>query len=72
MFAVTTYGRKTFYFRHTLREYFELITITFRHFLYDYTKKKDKDISNYVLITEEGRILELNKCMDVMAHKTII
>lgn len=76
LFAVTAYGRKIFYFKHTFREYIELILRTIRHYLYDYTKKDDKDnlltirkpthIAN-VTFTGEQRKYELEKCMDIMA-----
>ncbi len=71
IFAITSYGRKIFYFKHALGEYIELIIITLKHFLYDYTKKKNEDGCNYAPITDEQRILGLNRCLDAMAQKNV-
>jgi anaerobic magnesium-protoporphyrin IX monomethyl ester cyclase len=78
LFAITTYGRKIFYFKHTIKEYFELTARTLKHYFYDFLTKKtdDKDIykkseaknMNFKRITI---INELQKCMEVMASSSI-
>lgn len=76
LFAVMTYGRKIFYFKHSLREYFELIVRTFKHYLYDFTKNKTLKTAKSgqgvsekcaVLLSEEERKDKLDKCMNAMA-----
>lgn len=75
-FAVTAYGRKIFYFKHTLAEYIDLVMRTFRHYLYDFTKdgetgsrphKSGSVNTPRVRLTERARAAELNKCMDAMS-----
>jgi radical SAM superfamily enzyme YgiQ (UPF0313 family) len=75
IFAVTAYGRKIFYFRHTFKEYFELIVRSFRHYLYDFMRKKEKDkpgesgrrvSSDKCFLTDAERKIELKRCMDTM------
>ena len=72
------YGRKIFYFKHTFREYIELIGRTFKHYIYDFFKKgadKKKEENNNesdvleqheVVINAEKRRIELEKCMVVL------
>ena len=40
-FAITAYGRKIFPFKHSIREYIELIIRTVKHYMYDFTQKAD-------------------------------
>jgi len=78
IFAVTAYGRKIFYFKHTIADYIELIIRTVKHYLYDYTKNKNTPskvkssvkIKNVALSDVEQRN-ELQKCMDAMAASRI-
>ena len=78
IFAVTAYGRKIFYFRHAFSEYFYLIVRTFKHYLYDFTKKKDSlskirkllNVDN-IFLTDKQRKDELNKCMDAMTDSRV-
>jgi len=76
IFAVTSYGRKIFYFKHTFREYLELIVRTARHYLYDFGKKKESGLSktrksvagnSRIVFTDEQRKNELKKCINAMA-----
>ena len=80
VFAVTTYGRKIFYFKHTFREYIELIMRTLKHYIYDFLRKDSKDgkaQSQNISENREGafkkmnRIEELEKCMNIMASSNI-
>lgn len=80
IFAVTSYGRKIFYFKHSLKEYFELITRTLKHYFYDYLKKgKDKKplrkekFSNEIktVIKSYRRVEELIKCMEAMTSSDV-
>ncbi|MFA5147138.1 MAG: radical SAM protein [Candidatus Omnitrophota bacterium] len=73
LLAVTTYGRKIFYFRHTLKEYIELVIRTFRHYLYDFTKEKSaperagtQAKGRHALLSDAERRDELEKCMNAM------
>jgi len=70
IFAITSYGRKIFYFKHTLKEYVELILKTLKHYLYDFTKKKEpekKDITEEIhAFAEADRKRELEKCMSAI------
>ena len=78
IFAMYAYGRKIFYFKHTFREYIELIGRTFKHYIYDFFKKDaDKneeqknnefDVSELhgVVINAEKRRIELEKCMVIL------
>lgn len=80
IFAVTTYGRKIFYFEHTFGEYFGLIVRTFKHYFYDFLKK-DTDKKYYTkgtilkdaktILEKKNRIKELEKCMEAMASSNI-
>lgn len=81
IFAVTTYGRKIFYFKHTFGEYFELIARTLKHYFYDFLAKDadKKDSENSGLLKEKraipgkrsNKIEELEKCMEAMASSNI-
>jgi hypothetical protein len=75
-FAVTTYGRKIFRFRHSPAEYIELILRTMRHYLYDFTKKDageapkgkaTKRADTHVCMNDQERIREFEKCADAMS-----
>ena len=74
IFAVTSYGRKIFYFKHTFKEYIELFHRTVKHYLYDFTKTKKKETSLATkkslkpnkYIDYEQRPVELEKCMAAM------
>jgi radical SAM superfamily enzyme YgiQ (UPF0313 family) len=80
IFAVTTYGRKIFYFKHTIGEYFELIARTLKHYFYDYLKKDtgNMKVPKKERIAEDERkkasrtnkIEELEKCIEAMATST--
>ncbi|RQV93781.1 radical SAM protein [bacterium] len=75
LFAIHTYGKKIFYFKHTFKEYIDLFIRTFRHYMYDFfgkernseqlPKKKDlyrpKKMGDIYTRTEE-----LEKCMEAM------
>jgi anaerobic magnesium-protoporphyrin IX monomethyl ester cyclase len=71
-FALYAYGKKIFYFKHTIIEYVELFIRTFKHYLYDFTKGEKKiktksvPIEKFVL-SEEERNRKLNDCMEIMA-----
>lgn len=78
-FAMSSYSRKIFYFRHTFMEYLELIIRTFRHYLYDFTGKEkgaSGDSKNKsVRLPNEAldykiRIGELEKCLEAMSSDT--
>ena len=75
LFAITAYGRKIFWFRHSVNEYVELISITVRHYLYDFFRSEDKrrdagggTISNELrmVVGEKRRVEELEKCMEAI------
>lgn len=73
IFAVTAYGRKIFYYRHTPKEYIELVSKTARHFFNDFLmKKKGKshpmDIRGHrdQRVESSGRLAELEKCIAAM------
>ncbi len=78
--AVYSYGRKIFYFKHSFGEYFELVSVTIKHFLYDFLKKNkgnimlndlkgnDKKNERY---KSSGRFGELRKCMEAMTSSNI-
>jgi len=77
-FAVTSYGRKIFYFKHSLLEYIELISKTIKYFLFsDFSKKGNKKIPEYggevndFTLTEERRKEELEKCMKALESRKI-
>lgn len=62
LFAVSAYGRKIFYFKHTPLEYITLIIITLKHYLYDFFKKKDKILEErHEKENEHETVLNLNK-----------
>jgi hypothetical protein len=66
------YGKKIFYFKHTIIEYVELFIRTFKHYLYDFTKGEQKIESKSVpiekfVLSEEERNRKLNDCMETMA-----
>lgn len=80
IFAITSYGRKIFYFKHSFYEYFELIGRTLKHYIYDFmnknTQKKVKSAKDSAsmgkgLFGKKGRIRELEKCMEAMARTTL-
>ncbi|KAF0135278.1 MAG: radical SAM protein [Candidatus Saganbacteria bacterium] len=81
-FAITTYGRKIFYFKHTLREYVELIVRTLKHYFYDFLSKSSQDVVGKKGIAGQtiriqnknryDRIIELEKCMEAMAKNTLV
>ncbi|MFC1621193.1 B12-binding domain-containing radical SAM protein [Candidatus Omnitrophota bacterium] len=75
LFAVTTYGRKIFYFKHTFKEYLELIARTFKHYLYDFTVKgkvaSRKADKSQPYFDHKNSIQELEKCMEAMASSDI-
>ncbi|UCD54996.1 MAG: radical SAM protein [Candidatus Omnitrophota bacterium] len=78
LFAITAYGRKIFYFKHTLAEYLDLVIRTFKHYLYDFTRRKNAPSGakgawrlDEAPIDEEERRTELNKCMDAMERGKI-
>lgn len=73
-FAISSYGRKMFYFKHTPREYLELIAKTIKYFLFtDFSKKKKNKTKsdnlakiNGIPLTEERRKEELEKCIKAL------
>ena len=77
IFAVTSYGKKIFYFKHSLFEYFGLIVKTFKHYLYDFMKKETKEQKAHrenltcrpKALSEEKRRAELKKCLEAMSLK---
>ncbi|MFH1369586.1 MAG: radical SAM protein [Elusimicrobiota bacterium] len=76
-FAITSYGRKIFYYRHTPLEYLELIGRTLKHYFYDFLKKgSDKKETavekpeGNILTRNFNRIEELRKCFEVMTEST--
>lgn len=79
LFAVTYYGKKIFYFKHSPKEYLELIYKTIKYFLFsDFSKKakkkpREKDALPAIFgneLTEERRKVELEKCMKALeTHK---
>jgi anaerobic magnesium-protoporphyrin IX monomethyl ester cyclase len=78
LFAITTYGRKIFYFKHTTKEYFELIIRTLKHYFYDFLIKETEDKKNDKISEVKNMsfnkinvIKELQKCMEVMASSNI-
>ena len=80
LFAVSSFGRKIFYFRHTPVEYVELIIKTVKHYLYDFFKKESERSPSPRLRTPnetEGmprrgqRKAELKKCMEVMSKGSL-
>ena len=75
-FAVASYGRKIFYFRHSLIEYLDLLVRTFRHYRYDYTRKIEVNkISKQQLVvnrntsyfSQQEKARQLQKCMEVLS-----
>lgn len=80
LFAMSFYGRKIFYFKHTLTEYIELIIRTFKHYLYDFTGKEKgdrEDFKNQSMcepkepLDRKARIVELEKCLEAMSSCNI-
>jgi len=79
-FAVSTYGRKIFCFKHTLREYIELIARTLKHYFYDFLSKKSPETGGAKTRAGQGgkqaikydRLAELEKCMEAMAKNTSV
>ncbi|MBU1005969.1 MAG: B12-binding domain-containing radical SAM protein [Candidatus Omnitrophica bacterium] len=79
LFAVSSYGRKIFYFKHTIPEYFELIIKTFKHYLYDFTKKEkpraeykqEKDKAQSSPFDPEKRKVKLRECLEAMANSSL-
>lgn len=78
LFAITAYGRKIFYFRHSFLEYIDLLARTFKHYLYDFTKKeknlprrKDpgKEGPARLEMTDEERAARFKECVETMAAK---
>lgn len=75
IFAVTAYGRHIFYFKHSPREFLDLIVRTIRHYLFDYTKKEPDssaskgrhDRRRDFALEEKRRRDELEKCMRVLS-----
>lgn len=57
LFSVTAYGRKVFSFKHSIKEYVELIIRTFKHYLYDFTKEEEKETINEI----DGCLIVENK-----------
>jgi anaerobic magnesium-protoporphyrin IX monomethyl ester cyclase len=80
LFAIRAYGKKIFYFKHTMSEYVDLFIRTIKHYLYDFFQKSDGN-----KLTQKGRILteiktesqkrsrieELEKCMEAMSSSHI-
>jgi radical SAM superfamily enzyme YgiQ (UPF0313 family) len=78
LFAITSYGRKIFYFKHTFGEYLELLIRTIKHYLYDFTSKKERltveDISEAGDDKPGGkidRVEELRKCIEAMETSNV-
>ncbi len=80
--AIAAYGRKIFYYKHTFTEYGELLLKTFKFYLYDFTKKKEKcdikriqkgSLEAFFVLTQEERFSEFKKCLEAMStHKNIL
>jgi radical SAM superfamily enzyme YgiQ (UPF0313 family) len=75
LFAIRAYGKKIFYFKHTLGEYIDLFIRTIKHYLYDFfqksqdnklTQKSSASGSTSRTLKETSRIEELEKCMEAM------
>lgn len=80
LFAVTSYGRKIFYFKHSFKEYIELIGRTLKHYVYDFLRKDSQSEKSEVqIVIDDGksnidainRIVELEKCMNAMASRNV-
>ena len=80
LFAVSSFGRKIFFFRHTPVEYVELIIKTVKHYLYDFFKKESERSPSPRLRTPNEtermprrgqRSAELEKCMEVMSKGSL-
>lgn len=74
LFAVTSYGRKIFPYRHSVQEYFELFWRTLKHYLFDFTQPDAKPGATKVParpsagvdLSEEKRRSELERCCQAM------
>ena len=79
IFAVWAYGRKIFYFKHSFKEYIELVNRTVKHYLYDFTKTAKREttpaIGNLLKPTKhidyEQRAVDLEKCTAAMENARI-
>lgn len=79
LFAITSYGRKIFYFKHTFKEYIELIDRTVKHYLYDFTRTnkndtaqaKNESLGKDKIIDYGQRTVELEKCMTAMERTRV-
>ena len=75
LFAIRAYGKKIFYFKHTLGEYIDLFIRTIRHYLYDFFQVSEENkLTQKSKTLNEGhlgqsprwKIQELEKCLEAM------
>ena len=80
LFAINAYGKKIFYFKHTLKEYIELLIRTVKHYRYDFTKgKKEKEylirkksaVQDKKAVVDVNKVEKLEKCMEAMASSNV-
>lgn len=75
LFAIRAYGKKIFYFKHTLGEYIDLFIRTIKHYMYDFFQKGEESGQlqqrrcSHATNTAENILSsteELEKCMEAM------